>query len=140
MESWVRERATDLQSTLRAIASSLADTVADWDICDDNLLQRSDSSIVFVDWGQASLGHPWTDPLLSRVERVETPWLDVSVRRCPPLAGVGEAAVTACTCGFAVSMPRAKFAVEVSLPGLHALRRRESARMLVGTSRRVGEA
>ena len=45
----------------------------------DNLIRRPDGAIVFVDWGTTALGPAWADPLLARLERVESSWFDASL-------------------------------------------------------------
>ena len=139
--AWVRARAPGLREQVRSLADQPMDTLVHWDIRDDNLLQRPDGSIVFVDWGQASIGPAWADPLLARLARVESAWFDDAVRRSPALCSAGDDVITAWLCGFAVFLAhRMQTAADVTLPGLKAFRQRESARVLAGAARRLGEA
>lgn len=135
----VRRHADRLQSELRALAAAGGDALVHWDVRDDNLLQRPDGSIVFVDWGQAALGAAWSDPLLARLERVDQPWFDDAVRRSPVLRSLGDDAVTAWLCGFGIFLAhRSVTAVDVNLPWLREFRAKESARVLRGAERRLG--
>ena len=68
---WLVERADEVEARVRAMADLPFAHLCHWDIRNDNLLQRPDGSIVFVDWGQAAVGPDWVDPLLARLERVE---------------------------------------------------------------------
>ncbi len=110
-----------------------------WDIRNDNLLQRPDGSLVFLDWGAAGTGPDWLDPLLARLERVEQPWFDASLASSPALAAAGDEAVTAWLVGIGAYLAwRSHVAVDVNLPTLSDFRRRESARLLGAAARRLG--
>ena len=98
--------------------------------------------LVFLDWGNASIGPLWVDPLLARLERVELP----VVRRVPgvlPGARRGRRyrrrrlARRASPARLAWG---AAHAVDVNLPTLNDFRISESRRMLVGAERRLGIA
>lgn len=110
-----------------------------WDIRDDNLLVRPTGEIVFLDWGAAGVGADWLDPLLARLERVESPWFDASLATSPALARAGDDAVTAWLAGFGTFLAwRAVTAVDVNLPTIGEFRRRESRRFLGAAARRLG--
>ena len=110
-----------------------------WDIRNDNLLERTTGELVFIDWGNASIGPLWVDPLLARLERVDSPWFDESVASSPHLLAAGDIAVDAWLVGFACTLAwGAAHAVDVNLPTLNDFRIRESRRMLVGAERRLG--
>jgi hypothetical protein len=112
--------------------------VAHWDIRNDNLLVRPDGTVVFVDWGAAAVGPTWADPLLARLERVDSPWFDASVSTSPALAEAGDDAVTAWLLGFGCHLAwRSAHAVDVGLPTLNEFRRTESRRILAGAARRL---
>ena len=49
---WVREDVDGWQSRVADLAAYHDPAMLHWDIRDDNLVQRPDGSIVFVDWGQ----------------------------------------------------------------------------------------
>ena len=139
LPGWVLERAGDLATDLRRLADEPMDHLVHWDVRNDNLIERPDGSLVFVDWGQAARGPDWVDPLLARLERVETEWFDVSLATSPPLARIGDAAVTAWLAGFGTFLAwRAHTAVDINLPTLAAFRRAESARALRAVARRLG--
>jgi hypothetical protein len=113
--------------------------VAHWDIRNDNLLVRPDGSVVFVDWGACGIGPDWVDPLLARLERVESPWFDASARTSAALATAGDDVVTAWLLGFGCHLAwRSTTAVDVGLPTLNDFRRTEARRLLAGAARRLG--
>ena len=140
MPAWVVERLDDLMADChRLVERAEPDRLVHWDIRDDNLLTRPDGSIVFVDWGQASRGPAWTDPMIARLEGVEEPWFDDAVHRSPALAALGDDLVTAFLVGIGAFLAyRAETAVDVNLPTLNDFRRTESARFLAGAGRRLG--
>jgi hypothetical protein len=120
---WLVERADDLGDRVRAMADLPMDHLVHWDIRNDNLLQRPDGAIVFVDWGQAGVGPDWVDPLLARLERVEDPWFDASLTGSAALARAGDDLVTTWLVGFGGALAyRAHTAVDVNLPTLNAFR------------------
>jgi aminoglycoside phosphotransferase (APT) family kinase protein len=136
---WLVDQADDVATRVRALAEVPMEHLVHWDIRNDNLLQRPDGSIVFVDWGQAGVGPDWLDPLLARLERVEHPWFDASLAGSPALARAGDELVTTWLLGFGGALAyRAHVAVDVNLPTLNDFRRRESARFLTGAARRLG--
>ncbi len=79
MPRWVVERAADLKRQVLDLGNHCADSLVHWDIRNDNLLVRPSGEVVFVDWGQCGVGADWLDPLLARLERVDTPWFDASL-------------------------------------------------------------
>ena len=96
---------------------------------------------MFLDWGAASVGPTWVDPLLARLERVEQPWFDAALATSPALVAAGDLAVDAWLVGFATFLAwRAHTVVDVNLPTLNDFRISESRRMLVGAERRLGIA
>ncbi|WP_426245294.1 hypothetical protein [Nocardioides sp. LHG3406-4] len=136
---WVREAAPSIATTVRALGSEPMERLVHWDIRNDNLIQRADASLVFVDWGMAHRGPGWADPLLARVERVEHPWFDDSLATSPALTALDDEAVTAWLAGFGTFLAwRATTAVDVNLPTLKAFRITESRRFLAGAARRWG--
>lgn len=138
LPGWVASDAGHWQAQVRALADHPAGTVVHWDIRDDNLLQRPSGDLVFVDWGQCGVGADWLDPLLARLERVDTTWFDASLASSPALARAGDEAVTAWLVGFGTFLAwRAVTAVDVNLPTLGEFRRRESARCLAAAARRL---
>ncbi len=137
--AWLTARAAGLRDGVAALADLPADRVVHWDVRVDNLLQRPTGEIVFVDWGAFGVGPAWLDPLLARLERVDSPWFDDSLGSSPALAAAGDDLVTAWLVGIGTHLAwRAHTAVDHNLPTLAAFRRTESARFLVGAARRLG--
>lgn len=136
---WLVERADDLGARVAGLAERPFEHLVHWDIRNDNLLQRRDGTIVFVDWGQAAVGPDWADPLLARLERVEDPWFDGSLATSPALARAGDEVVTTWLAGFGAALAwRAHTAVDVNLPTLNDFRIAESRRFLGAAARRLG--
>ncbi len=135
----VHSNAGRCRELARALLEPWPRQVAHWDIRDDNLLVRPDGSIVFVDWGACGVGPDWVDPLLARLERVESTWFDASVEASPALATAGADTVTAWLLGFGCHLARrSATAVDIGLPTLNDFRRTESRRLLTGAARRLG--
>jgi aminoglycoside phosphotransferase (APT) family kinase protein len=82
----LRRRAERCRDLSRVLLEPWPRHVAHWDIRNDNLLVRPDGSVVFVDWGACAVGPDWVDPLLARLERVDSPWFDVSLTTSSALA------------------------------------------------------
>ncbi len=140
LPDWIRRDTGTWEPLVRALADEDVRLVH-WDIRNDNLLERPTGELVFLDWGAAAIGPGWLDPLLARLERVESPWFDESVASSPALAAAGDTAVDAWLVGFATFLAwRAHTAVDVNLPTLNDFRISESRRMLVGAERRLGIA
>ena len=137
--AWVRADAAGWRERMAELANEPSETLVHWDIRVDNLLQRPTGEIVFLDWGAAGVGRAWLDPLLARLERVDQPWFDRSLAASPPLAAIGDDAVTTWLVGIGTNLAvRAVTAVDVNLPTLAAFRRTESARFLGAAARRLG--
>ena len=111
-----------------------------WDIRVDNLIRRPDGAIVFVDWGTTAIGPVWADPLLARLERVESPWFDSSLESSPELAEAGDDLVTGWLLGFGsmLAWRSTQQIADVGLPTLNEFRRTEARRMLGAAARRLG--
>ncbi len=136
---WVRDGAREWRDRMEALAAVPSDTLVHWDVRIDNLLQRPSGEIVFLDWGACGVGRAWLDPLLVRLERVDRPWFDASLATSPPLAALGDDAVTTWLVGLGTTLAvRAVTAVDVNLPTLADFRRAESARFLAAAARRLG--
>ena len=136
---WLVDRAPEFQERLHELSEQPMTLLVHWDIRDDNLLQRPDGSLVFLDWGAAGVGPDWLDPLLARLERVEDPWFDASLATSPALVRAGDDAVTTWLVGIGGFLGwRAHTAVDINLPTLNEFRRTESARFLAGAARRLG--
>jgi aminoglycoside phosphotransferase (APT) family kinase protein len=137
--TWVVDRAPRFHERLVELSHEPTDRLVHWDIRDDNLLERPDGSLVFVDWGAAGVGADWLDPLIARLERVDQPWFDASLATSPALVRAGDDAVTTWLVGIGGFLAwRAHTAVDINLPTLNDFRRRESARFLAGAARRLG--
>lgn len=135
---WVRDDLDGWQAKVAALATYDVECLQHWDIRNDNLVQRPDGSLVFVDWGQAMVGPAWLDPLLARLERAEDPWFDGSVASSSTLAAAGDDTVTTWLVGFGTMLAvRAVTAADINLPTLAAFRRSESTRMLTAAARRL---
>lgn len=136
---WLRRDAGTWSTRMRELAGFEHGQLLHWDIRNDNLLVRPTGETVFVDWGNASVGPAWVDPLLARLERVDQPWFDDSVAAHPLLSAAGETAVTTWLVGLGGFLAwRAATAVDVNLPTLGEFRRTESRRCLLGAARRLG--
>jgi hypothetical protein len=138
LPEWIRRDTDTWEPLVRGLADQEVGLVH-WDIRTDNLLERPTGELVFLDWGACAIGPHWVDPLLARLERVESPWFDESLDSSPSLAAAGELAVDAWLVGFAAFLAwRAHTAVDVNLPTLNDFRITESRRMLVAAERRLG--
>jgi hypothetical protein len=112
--------------------------ITHWDIRSDNLLLRAGGSITFVDWGATGIGPAWVDPLLARLERVDSPWFDSSLAGSPLLVEAGDAQVTAWLLGLGCFLAwRSTFATDIGLPTLNDFRRSEARRFLGAAVRRL---
>jgi hypothetical protein len=135
-------RVRDDTDRCRALVAGLLEDderrLTHWDIRNDNLLRRGDGSIVFVDWGAAGVGPSWVDPLLARLERVESPWFDAAVARSPALVAAGDDRVTGWLLGIGVYLAwRSIHPAGASLPTLNEFRRTEARRFLGAAARRL---
>jgi hypothetical protein len=134
----LRGRAERCRELSRVLLDPWPGHLAHWDIRNDNLLVRTDGSLVFVDWGACAVGPDWVDPLLARLERVDTPGFDDSLATSTALVAAGDDAVTAWLLGFGCHLAwRSTTAVDVGLPTLNDFRRTESRRVLAGAARRL---
>lgn len=140
LPGWVTAHAARFATAhARLVQAATAEQLVHGDIRNDNLLVRDDGSVVFVDWGGCRLGPGWFDPLLVRLEWVEHPVFDELVDDCPPLAALGDEALTTLLVGLGTWLGwRSTVAVDVNLPTLNGFRIRESARLLEGARRRLG--
>lgn len=138
LPDWIRRDTGTWEPLVRGLAEHERGLVH-WDIRNDNLLERPTGDLVFLDWGNASIGPLWVDPLLARLERVDSSWFDESLASSPGLVAAGDTAVDAWLVGFASTLAwGAAHAVDVNLPTLNDFRISESRRMLVGAERRLG--
>ncbi len=135
---WVRDDAAGWQARVSGLAAYEDPALLHFDIREDNLVQRPEGSIVFVDWGQALIGPAWIDPLMARLERAEDQWFDTALRSSPALVEAGDDAVTAWLVGMGTHLAvRTLTALDVGLPTLGAFRRSESVRLLSAAARRL---
>lgn len=138
---WVPDRLGRLREQVSMLLDETTDTVVHVDIRNDNLIQRPTGELVFLDWGAFGRGPAWLDPLVARLERVDSPWFDRSLASSPALRAAGDEVVTAWLVGMGTYLAwRAHTAVDVNLPTLADFRRRESARFLGAAARRLGLA
>ncbi|WP_159081427.1 hypothetical protein [Nocardioides sediminis] len=141
MPAWVLARHDSLRAMAARLAEVPTDSVVHFDIRNDNLVQRVDGDLVFVDWGAFGRGPDWLDPLVARLERVDSTWFDASLSSSPTLRAAGDDLVTACLAAMGSYLAwRAHTAVDVNLPTLAAFRRKESRRFLGAAARRIGVA
>ncbi|KRF30635.1 hypothetical protein [Nocardioides sp. Soil805] len=139
LPTWVLPRIDDLRAGVVRLGDVAMDTVVHVDIRNDNLVQRPTGDLVFVDWGAFGRGPAWLDPLIARLERVESPWFDESLGSSPALRDAGDEVVTSWLVGMGTFLAwRAHTAVDVNLPTLAAFRRTESRRFLGAAGRRLG--
>jgi hypothetical protein len=140
LPDWIRRDTGTWEPLVRELASHDVRLV-NFDIRNDNLLERPTGELVFLDWGGTGIGPAWLDPLLARLERVEQPWFDASLASSPSLVAAGDTAVDAWLVGFATFLAwRASTAVDVNLPTLNDFRIAVSRSLLVGAERRLGIA
>lgn len=136
---WVLDHHSTLADAVRRLALEPCNHLVHADIRNDNLLQRDDGSIVFLDWGAVGVGPDWLDPLLARLERVDTAWFDSSLTGSAALRVAGPEVVTSWLVGMGAHLAyRAHTSEVVNLPTLGDFRRRESARFLRAAARRLG--
>jgi hypothetical protein len=141
MPAWVLERHDSLREMAAQVAEVPMQSVVHFDIRSDNVVQRVDGELVFVDWGAFGRGPDWLDPLVARLERVDSPWFDASLASSPALRAAGDEIVTAWLVAMGSFLAwRAHTAVDVNLPTLAAFRRAESGRLLRAAARRLGVA
>jgi hypothetical protein len=134
----IRNGAAGCRALVAALLEGRDHRLTHWDIRNDNLLRRADGGIVFVDWGAAGVGPSWVDPLLARLERVDSPWFDASLSSSPLLVAAGEARVTGWLLGMGCYLAwHSTRAAHASLPTLNEFRRTESRRLLGAAVRRL---
>jgi hypothetical protein len=80
LPDWIRQDTGTWEPLVRDLAAHDVRLV-NFDIRNDNLLERPTGELVFLDWGGTGIGPAWLDPLLARLERVESPG---STPRSPP--------------------------------------------------------
>jgi len=137
--AWLPGRADEVRDRVATLAEQTERQLVHADIRSDNLLIRPMGTPVFLDWGMAAVGPAWVDPLLARLDLVETTAFDESAAACARLAEAGEETVTAFLLALGVFLAwRASTAVDVNLPTINAFRIAESRRCLAGAARRLG--
>lgn len=136
----LRARARHLRELVAPLTEEGHDQLLHWDIRIDNLLCTPTGQIVFVDWGAAAVGPGWVDPLLARLERVDSPWFDDSIRRSPVLSAIGDDVVTAWLVAFGtyLALRSLQQPADIGLPTLNEFRRTEARRFLGAAARRLG--
>lgn len=104
LDPWARDRLPELcAASERGLAALTGDTLCHLDVRADNLLLRTDGTVVVVDWPWACRGPAWLDSLLILVNVRLYGGHDVEalLRARPFLADVDPAAVTGVLTGFA---------------------------------------
>jgi aminoglycoside phosphotransferase (APT) family kinase protein len=138
LPAWVLDELPALLDLMELVAAEPNDHVVHYDIRNDNLLQRPSGELVFLDWGAFGVGPAWLDPLLARLERVDTPWFDDSLASAPALQAAGDDVVTGLMAGMGAHLAwRAHSGVATNMPTLRDFRRAESARFLSAARRRL---
>lgn len=134
----IREDRTGCRALVAGLPGAGGDRLTHWDIRNDNLLRDADGNIVFVDWGAAAVGPAWVDPLLARLERVDSPWFDSSLSSSPLLVAAGDDRVTGWLLGLGCYLAwHSTLAAHASLPTLNEFRRTEARRFLGAAARRL---
>ena len=138
LPDWIRRDTGTWEPLIRDLASHDVRLV-NFDIRSDNLLERPTGDLVFLDWGGTGIGPAWLDPLLARLERVEQPWFDASLR-VVALARRRRRHRRRRLAGRLRDVPRLEShtAVDVNLPTLNDFRIAVSRSLLVGAERRLG--
>jgi serine/threonine protein kinase len=136
------------EPTLLGRLSSLADRMppeswCHFDIRDDNMLVRTDGSMVVLDWGMSRSGPAWMDEMLLALHEVTTPTFDSLVAEIPEYGVASdesrEDAVTDYLLCLGISLAAVAYGASPDgLPRLMSQRRAESHRLLVGAARRLG--
>jgi hypothetical protein len=136
----LRGRGPRLRDLVAPVVAAGDDQLLHWDVRVDNLLRPAVGRVVFVDWGAAAVGPAWVDPLLARLERVESEWFDASLSSSPALAEVGDDLVTGLLVAFGAHLAwrSTQGTADVGLPTLNEFRRTEARRLLVAAARRLG--
>jgi hypothetical protein len=135
---WVLDQLPALLDLTKALLAQPNDHVVHFDIRNDNLLQRPSGELVFLDWGAFGVGPGWLDPMLARLERVDSAWFDGSLASSPALVAAGDDVVTGWLVGMGAHLAwRAHSDVATNLPTLQAFRRAESSRFLGAARRRL---
>jgi hypothetical protein len=135
----LRGRETQLRELVALLSAGGPDQLLHWDIRVDNLLRPAPGRVVFVDWGAAAVGPAWVDPLLARLERVESAWFDDSLSTSPALREVDDDLVTGWLVAFGAHLAwRSTLgAADLGLPTLNEFRRTEARRFLGAAARRL---
>lgn len=137
--AWLLPHLPVVRERVRALAEPGRRRLVHGDIRVDNLLTRPDGRVVFVDWGMAGVGPAWLDPVLARLERVDSAAFDASLTDSPALRAAGEETVTSYLLGLGCWLLwRAHTAEDRNLPTLRRFRLDEARRCLVGARRRLG--
>lgn len=138
LPAWAATIVDDLDSRLVTLPDRLpSETLCHWDVRDDNLLLRSDGTVVIVDWGMARIGPAWGDLLLLAMHWVQTQRFDVFVDEA--VSGLDGDLVSDLLVLFGARLSwLAQQPAPAGLPTITAFRAREAARMLAGAQRRLG--
>ncbi len=141
---WWRQEEPKLLRRLGSLPDRMPpETWCHFDVRDDNMLVRTDGTMVILDWGMARSGPAWMDEMLLALHDVTTPRFDRRVAEVPAY-GVGsddgrEDTVTDYLLCLGISLAAVAYgASPVGLPRLMSQRRAESHRLLVGAARRLG--
>lgn len=138
LPAWAVSRIDELQDRVVRLAGRLPlESLCHWDLRDDNLLVRTDGTVVIIDWGMARLGPTWTDPFSLALHWVDSARFDELMRQIPDPPDPD--LITDFLVLFGARLAwRAAQPAQQGLPNLPALMARASRELLVGAGRRLG--
>lgn len=130
---WASLHFDDLVTKLTTLPDRfVGETLCHLDAREDNLLVRSDGTVVIVDWGMARTGPLWLDELVLALNLADQDSFDHYVRAMP------QDAVTDLLIIFGGSQAwRAKQPEQPGLPTMNEYCRNDSQRLLAGAERRL---
>lgn len=130
---WAAVRFDDLVSRLTSLPDRfLGETLCHLDAREDNLLVRTDGTVVIVDWGMSTTGPIWLDELVLAISLADQDSFDHHVRALP------QDAVTDLLIIFGGSQAwRAAQPDQPGLPTMNDYCRDDARRLLAGAERRL---
>lgn len=144
LDPWARERLDVLVALARGAADAVAgDHLVHGDLRADDLLVRSDGSVVLVDWAHAGLGCAWLDTLTVLLDarlHDTAGEHDVEALLASVTSGVDPGAVSAVLAGLAgYFVDAARLPAPPALPTLRAFQAAEGATALAWVRERLGD-
>jgi aminoglycoside phosphotransferase (APT) family kinase protein len=145
LPQWWRDREEELIPRIDSLPAQLpTECFCHLDIRDDNLLVRSDGSVVVLDWGMSRPGPAWVDEVLLDLHVVTAAVFDANVDAYATYPGTTQSprerstAVTDLLLTMGTSLAIQGRGASHGLPHLSEFRRREAVRLLSGAARRLG--